>query len=84
MNNLKAREINLNEEDCLRVFGKDKEELYSFFNSEIYDIDEFGIQSFAMSVLSDAQEVMQNDNVQANQLINVAKWLMSHLNRPVR
>lgn len=84
MKKLIAREIKMTDKECEQMFGKEKEEMYSFFNSEIYDVDEFGIQSFAMSVLSDAQEVMQNDNVQANQLINVAKWLMSHLNRPVR
>lgn len=84
MNNLKAREIKLNNEACLNMFGKEKDEMYSFFDAELYDVDAFSLQSLAMSILSDAQEVMNNNSEQARQLINVAKWIMSHLNRPVR
>lgn len=59
----------------IQMFGCTKEDL----NYMLEDAIESGVmlEMLAMSILSDAQEVMKQDPEEARQFINKAKWVMS-------
>lgn len=76
----------LSDEQCTKMYGTDKEGLESLFVQMGSSPTASDLQMMSMGLLSDVQQMMAcgANNERVRQMLNVSKWLMSHVQTYLR